>query len=81
MTYQEMGMKVWFWGYLCIKSIAKDSIFRNTALRSTDHITRVNDIDTDTMTEEQFAHVVDSLHREIQITVLRRKQRLSGMFG
>lgn len=66
---------------LCIKSIDKDSLFRKTVLKSSDHIVSVNDILCDDMTPEQFAHVVSGLKDEITITVLRRKQRLSGMFG
>ena len=45
MTYEDMGMVVWHWGYLCIKSIDKSSIWRKTVLKSTDHIIAVNDIE------------------------------------
>ena len=33
MTYDDLGMVVWYWGTLCIKSIDKNSIFKQTALK------------------------------------------------
>jgi hypothetical protein len=81
MTYEELGMVVWVWGYLCIKSIDKQSIFKHSVLKSTDHIISINDILCDGMTPEQFADIIQALPIEVTLTVLRRKQRLSGMFG
>ena len=81
MKYQEMGMIVWYWTFLCIKSISKYSIFHRTVLKEGDHITAINDIQTDDMTVEQFAHVMSNLDQEVTITVLRRKERLSGNFS
>lgn len=81
MTYEEMGMVVWYWGYLCIKSISKDSIFYLTVLKDTDHITSINDIETENMTAEGFAHVMSTLDHQVTITVLRRKQRSTGNFS
>lgn len=81
MTYEQLGMKVWWWGYLCIKNIDDESIFAHTALKETDHIIFINDIDCDRMREKAFAHVINSLPYDITITVLRRKQRVSGKFG
>lgn len=40
----------------------------------------VNDIVCDNMKADGFAHVVRQLPREITVTVLRRKQRFTGMF-
>lgn len=81
MTYEEMGMVVWYWGYLCVKSIGKDSIFRNTEIKSVDHIVSINNILTQDMKPEQFAHVITRLPYDITLTILRRKQRTTGKFG
>jgi len=43
MNYEQLGMVVWYWGYLCIKEIKKDSIFRHTVLRETDNIIAINE--------------------------------------
>ena len=44
MTYEELGLVVWYWGYLCVKSIKKDSIFKWTAVKPVDHIVSINNI-------------------------------------
>lgn len=81
MTYAELGMEVWMWGFLCIKSIGKESIFRHTVLKSNDHIISINDILVEGLKPEQVAEIITSLPLEVTITVLRRKQRITGMFG
>ena len=81
MKYEEMGMVVWFWGYLCIKSIDKDSVWKNTVLNPTDHIVSINDIECEKMSPEGFAQCINEIPGDITITVLRRKQRVSGRFG
>ena len=81
MTYEKMGMIVWIWGFLCIKSIEKDSIFKHTVLKPSDHIISVNDILCEGITPEQFGEIITALPLEITITVLRRKERFSGKFG
>jgi hypothetical protein len=81
MTYQEMGMVVWFWQYLCIKSIEKSSVFYNSALKPQDHLISINDIVCRGLKPAQVAEIISSLPQEITVTVLRRKQRLSGAFG
>jgi hypothetical protein len=81
MTLEQMGMVVWVWGYLCIKSIDKDSIFKQSVLKSNDNIISVNDIVCDDLKPEQFAQIIEGLPHEITITVLRRKERVTGKFG
>lgn len=81
MTFGEMGMVVWMWGFLCIKSIAKDSIFYHTALKETDHIVSVNEIMCDRVGVKGLAEIITRLPHEITITVLRRKERVTGKFG
>lgn len=81
MTYTELGLVVWVWGYLCIKSISKVSIFKRTILKETDHITAINDISCENMTPEQFAHVITRLPFDVTLTILRRKERATGKFG
>lgn len=81
MTFQKTGMVVWIWGYLCIKSISKQSIFKKTALKETDNIVSVNEILCDRIGPEEFAEIITRLDNEITITVLRRKERLTGKFG
>jgi hypothetical protein len=44
MTYEDLGMVVWYWGTLCIKSIGKERFFKQTALKANDHIFSINDI-------------------------------------
>jgi hypothetical protein len=80
-TYEEMGMIVWVWGCLCIKSIANNPLFRQTVLKSSDHIVSINDIDCEDVTPEGFAHIVNELPIEITIVVKRGKQRWTGKFG
>ena len=81
MTYEQLGMVVWHWGYLCVRSIDKESIFRHTVLKEGDHITAVNDIECDRVTPEQFAHILTELPLDVTLTVLRRRQRVTGKFG
>ena len=81
MTYEEMGMVVWFWGVLCIHKIEKGSPFSFTVLKETDHILSINDIKCDKLIKpEQFAEIVNTLQFDLTITVLRRKQRWTGAF-
>jgi len=81
MKYEEMGMIVWKWGVLCIKEIAKDSIFKHTVLKEADHIISINDIVCEKMTPEDFAHVLSELPKEVHILIRRGRQRWSGKFG
>eukprot|EP00339_Tiarina_fusa_P002681 CAMPEP_0117012180 /NCGR_PEP_ID=MMETSP0472-20121206/10307_1 /TAXON_ID=693140 ORGANISM="Tiarina fusus, Strain LIS" /NCGR_SAMPLE_ID=MMETSP0472 /ASSEMBLY_ACC=CAM_ASM_000603 /LENGTH=299 /DNA_ID=CAMNT_0004715185 /DNA_START=92 /DNA_END=991 /DNA_ORIENTATION=+ len=81
MTYEQMGMIVWVWGRLCVKSIAKDSLFKHTVLKSGDHIVSINDIDCEHVSPEGFAHIVSELPSELTIVVKRGKQRWTGKFG
>jgi len=81
MTYRDLGMVVWYWGYLCIKEIKKDSIFKQSVLKETDNIVCINEIKCEDMKAEQFAQVIGALPREVTITVLRRKQRATGNFA
>eukprot|EP00978_Attheya_sp_CCMP212_P006183 scaffold13957_cov54-Attheya_sp.AAC.1 len=81
MTYEDLGMVVWYWGTLCIKSIGKDSIFKQTALKANDHIVSINDILCEEVTPEQFAQIIGTLPLEVTIVVRRAKQRWTGKFG
>jgi len=80
LTYDEMGMVVWYWGVLCVKSIEEKSIWNKTVLKEGDHIMSINDISCDRMSPRKFAHVVNGLPLEITIEVRRGKQRWSGSF-
>eukprot|EP00566_Odontella_aurita_P000394 CAMPEP_0113569524 /NCGR_PEP_ID=MMETSP0015_2-20120614/24460_1 /TAXON_ID=2838 /ORGANISM="Odontella" /LENGTH=242 /DNA_ID=CAMNT_0000472201 /DNA_START=118 /DNA_END=843 /DNA_ORIENTATION=- /assembly_acc=CAM_ASM_000160 len=75
MTYEDLGLMVWFWGVLCIKSIAKDSLFRHTVLKSNDRIISINDILCDELEPDQVAKILTELPEEITIIVKRRKER------
>ncbi|CAB9511345.1 expressed unknown protein [Seminavis robusta] len=81
MTLEDLGMTVWVWGYLCIKSFKSKSIFKTTALKEADNIVSVNEIVCQNVDPEGFASIIRQLPREITITVLRRKQRSSGNFS
>jgi len=66
---------------LCIKEIDKDSIFKHTVLKPTDHILSVNEIDCQELKPEQFAQILTQLPCEVTVEVRRGKQRWSGKFG
>eukprot|EP00934_Nitzschia_sp_Nitz4_P001930 Nitzschia sp. Nitz4//scaffold39_size137210//34410//35183//NITZ4_003193-RA/size137210-processed-gene-0.56-mRNA-1//-1//CDS//3329550365//1930//frame0 len=78
--FEDMGMVVWFWGYLCVREIDPEGFFSHTVLRPTDHIVSINDIECENLRPAQFATIFDGLEREVTITVLRRKQRWGGSF-
>mmetsp|Transcript_1860 Transcript_1860/g.2696 ORF Transcript_1860/g.2696 Transcript_1860/m.2696 type:complete len:256 (-) Transcript_1860:335-1102(-) len=81
MTYEEMGMVVWFWGHLCIKSIDKKSIFAKTVLKENDQVVAINDVILDKVKPEHYAELVNALTFKITLTVLRRRQRITGKFS
>lgn len=80
-TYEQLGMVVWKWGCLVIKSIEKESLFKHSVLRSSDEIRSINDILCEDMSPESFSRVVNELDCEIKIVVRRGKQRWTGKFG
>jgi hypothetical protein len=80
MTCKQLGMVVWYWGYICIKSIEKESIFKHTVLKVTDHIVSINDISCEGVSPQGVAHIIRSLPLEVTITVFRRKERATGNF-
>mmetsp|Transcript_4970 Transcript_4970/g.7092 ORF Transcript_4970/g.7092 Transcript_4970/m.7092 type:complete len:277 (-) Transcript_4970:179-1009(-) len=80
-NYEDLGLTVWVWGLLCVKSMEKGSIFYHSALKEGDQLVSVNDISCGGMTPRQFAHVMDAFPLEVTITVLRRKHRWTGKFG
>ncbi|KAL3797263.1 hypothetical protein HJC23_004555 [Cyclotella cryptica] len=81
MTYQDLGLIVWNWPLLVVREIKENSIFQHTALRETDQIAAINDIDCSRMKEKEFAVCVGELEREITLTVLRRKHRYTGSYN
>lgn len=81
LTYKDLGLIVWYWGTLCVKSISKDSIFHHSVLKSGDAIVSINDIDCQSVTAEGFEHIINELPKEITIVVKRGKQRWTGKFG
>eukprot|EP00980_Cylindrotheca_fusiformis_P022895 scaffold9895_cov108-Cylindrotheca_fusiformis.AAC.2 len=83
MRCEEMGIVVWHWGTLCIRSIQKESFFANSVLKEADEIVSVNDIDCwgTKVGPEGFNHLVDQLPREVTVVVKRGKQRWTGRFG
>jgi len=82
LLYDTCGMIVWYWGYLCIKEIGKESPLFPTVLRETDHLKAINDVVLDKVTPERFASALDSfVNQPVTLSVLRRKQRATGKFG
>lgn len=81
MSAQDMGLVVWTWGILCIKSIEPESLFSHTVLKASDHILSINDIDCDRVKPKDFNHILRELPDEITIVVKRGKLRWSGRFG
>lgn len=80
MTYDELGLVVWNWPYLCVRQIREGSIFEHTPVRETDQIAAVNDIDCGKMRPGAFAKCVEELPTELTITLIRRKHRYTGSF-
>ena len=80
MSYEDLGLVVWNWPFLCVKEIKEDSIFQHTALKETDQIAAINDIDCHKMREKAFAKCVRELPTEITITLIRRKHRYTGSY-
>ena len=80
MSYEDLGLVVWNWPFLCVKEIKEDSIFEHTALKETDQIAAINDIDCHKMREKAFAKCVRELPTEITITLIRRKHRYTGSY-
>ena len=80
-TCADLGMVVWFWGGLCIKSIDNNSLFASSVLKANDRIVSVNDILCERVNPEQFERVVNELPLEITVVVKRGKQRWNGQFG
>lgn len=81
MTYNDFGVEVWNWPYLCVREIYKGSIFEHTPLQETDQIAAINDIDCSKMRAKEFATCVSELPEYITITVIRRKHRYTGSFN
>ena len=80
-TCENLGIDVWTWGVLCIKSIEKDSLFARSALKGDDVVASINDIDCNTVTPDGFRHIVQELPHEISIVAIRGKERWTGKFG
>eukprot|EP00581_Thalassiosira_minuscula_P016223 CAMPEP_0183735696 /NCGR_PEP_ID=MMETSP0737-20130205/47409_1 /TAXON_ID=385413 /ORGANISM="Thalassiosira miniscula, Strain CCMP1093" /LENGTH=324 /DNA_ID=CAMNT_0025969521 /DNA_START=255 /DNA_END=1229 /DNA_ORIENTATION=+ len=80
MTYEDLGLVVWNWPFLCVRAIKEDSIFQHTAVKETDQIAAINDIDCTNMRENAFATCVSELGMEITITLIRRKHRYTGSY-
>ena len=80
MSYEDMGLVVWNWPYLCVREIKDESIFKHTAIQEQDQISAINDIDCSRMREQAFARCVSQLPTEITITLVRRKHRYTGSY-
>lgn len=81
MKYDDLGLIVWNWPFLCVREVKEGSIFRHTAVQVTDQIAAINDIDCNGMNEEKFARCVSALPTEITITLIRRKHRYTGSYS
>eukprot|EP00526_Cylindrotheca_closterium_P019555 CAMPEP_0113607392 /NCGR_PEP_ID=MMETSP0017_2-20120614/3360_1 /TAXON_ID=2856 /ORGANISM="Cylindrotheca closterium" /LENGTH=235 /DNA_ID=CAMNT_0000515993 /DNA_START=12 /DNA_END=719 /DNA_ORIENTATION=+ /assembly_acc=CAM_ASM_000147 len=83
MTCEEMGLKTWLWGSLCIHKIEKDSLFGSSVLKEADELLSVNDIECwgTKVQPEAFHHIIDQLPRDVTVSVRRGKQRWTGKFG
>ena len=65
LKYKNCGLVVWYWTNLVIKSIDRNSIFYNSALKSTDQIISINDIVLENAKPEEFAHCFDNLSYDV----------------
>ncbi|KAL7450071.1 hypothetical protein ACHAWC_002062 [Mediolabrus comicus] len=80
MNYEDLGLIVWNWPYLCVRQINEGSIFEHTPVQETDQIVAINDIDCSKMRTRAFATCVEELPTELTITLIRRKHRYTGSF-
>jgi len=80
MNYEELGLVVWNWPYLCVRQISEGSIFQHTPIQEMDQIAAINDIDCSKMRTKAFAQCVSELPTELTITLIRRKHRYTGSF-
>eukprot|EP00984_Skeletonema_dohrnii_P001639 scaffold527_cov133-Skeletonema_dohrnii-CCMP3373.AAC.2 len=80
MNYNELGLVVWNWPYLCVRQINEGSIFEHTPIQEMDQIAAINDIDCSKMRTKAFAQCVLELPVELTITLIRRKHRYTGSF-
>jgi len=71
MTWEELGLIVWFWGSLCIKEFKGSSIFRHSVLKKVDQIIFINGISCVNMGAHQFALVIEAHPREVTVTAMR----------
>ena len=81
MTYEELGLRVWNWPFLCVREIKDDSMFQHTDLKENDQILAINDIDCTRLREKTFARCASELPTEITLTLIRRKHRYTGSFN
>lgn len=80
MTYEELGLIVWNWPYLCVREVKSGSIFEHTAIQEMDQIAAINDIDCTKLREVGFKRCASELPTEITITLIRRKHRYTGSY-
>ena len=80
MNYNELGLIVWNWPYLCVRQVNEGSIFEHTPIQEMDQIAAINDIDCSKMRTRAFAKCVSELPTELTITLIRRKHRYTGSF-
>ena len=81
MTYEELGLIVWNWPYLCVREVKSGSIFEHTAIQEMDQIAAINDIDCTKLREVGFKRCASELPTEITITLIRRKHRYTGSYN
>jgi len=80
MNYEDLGLIVWNWPYLCVRQINEGSIFEHTPVQETDQIVAINDFDCSKMRTRSFSTCVEELPTELTITLIRRKHRYTGSF-
>jgi hypothetical protein len=82
-TPKEMGLEVWWWRGLCVRSVARHSMFEHSGLKMDDELESINGISltfNDRVTAKDFNRIFEELPLEVTIVVKRSKHRYSGEF-
>jgi len=82
-TAKEMGLEVWWWRGLCIRSVQRNTLFEHSGLKMDDELESINGISltyNDKVTAKDFNRIVKELPCQVTIVVKRSKHRYSGEF-
>mmetsp|Transcript_26434 Transcript_26434/g.39088 ORF Transcript_26434/g.39088 Transcript_26434/m.39088 type:complete len:295 (-) Transcript_26434:104-988(-) len=82
-TCKDLGLEVWWWRGLCVRSIEPESLFAQSGLKVDDELESINQISltyNDNVNAKDFDHIVKHLPCEVTLVVKRSKHRATGAF-